>query len=135
MGSARGDFTCLISSTSSQKPENTYSSVPAYQQYLRQKTSYCEKAHPHNPSHYDFVNMPTWLQVISMGQCGDAAIGTTSVPLRKPLRTAHYQRHGALHHCGDLDQFPTNGRKCLCTVRFPSHANSRPASNRSKLPS
>ena len=43
MGSARGAFTCLISSTSSQRPENIHSSVPTYYQYLRQKRVIAKK--------------------------------------------------------------------------------------------
>ena len=37
MGSTRGAFTCLLSTTSSQRTENIYSSVLTYLQYLRQK--------------------------------------------------------------------------------------------------
>ena len=44
-----------------------------------------------------------------MGQRGGAAIETTSVPLKKPLRTALCQRRRALHHCGDLDRSQTTG--------------------------
>ena len=51
----------------------------------------------------------TWLQVISMVQRGDAATETTSVLSTKPLLTAHCQRHRALHHCGDPDQFAVCG--------------------------
>ena len=29
--------------------QNIHSTVPTYLQYLRQKTGYCEKAHPHHP--------------------------------------------------------------------------------------
>ena len=43
MGSARGDFTCLFSSTSSQRPENIYSSVRTYYQYLRQRRGIAKK--------------------------------------------------------------------------------------------
>lgn len=44
-------FTCLLSSSSSQRPENIYRSVLTYSQYLRQKkTWYCEKSHHHYPS-------------------------------------------------------------------------------------
>ena len=57
--------------------------------------------------------MLTWLQVISMGQRGDAAIETTSVPLMKPLRTALCQRRRALLHCGDLDRSQTTGLTCV----------------------
>ena len=52
--------------------------------------------------------MLNWLQAISMGQRGGAAIETTSVPLRKPLRTALCQRRRDLHRCGDLDRSPSN---------------------------
>ena len=50
------------------------------------------------------------LQVISMEQPGDAATETTSILSTKPSPTAHCQRHRALHHCGDPDQFPTTGQ-------------------------
>ena len=71
-----------------------------------------------------------------MEQHGDAATETTSV-LSKPLLTAHCQRHLALHHCADPDQFPTTGRTSVdsfshrvqigigryaCMVLSPSHA-------------
>ena len=67
---------------------------------------------------------------------GDAAAETTSVLLTKPLLAALCQRHRALHHCGDPDQFRTTGLtsvdflnhqaqidigKCARTVRSPSH--------------
>ena len=52
------------------------------------------------------MDVSTWLQVISMGQRGGAAIRTTSVPLRKPLRTAPCQRRLALHHCGGPGSIP-----------------------------
>ena len=37
MGSTRSAFTCLLSSTSSQRPDNVYSSVLTYEQYVRLK--------------------------------------------------------------------------------------------------
>ena len=43
MGSARGAFTCLVSSTSSQRPENIYNSVLTRQQYLRRVTGIAKK--------------------------------------------------------------------------------------------
>ena len=56
--------------------------------------------------------MLTWFQVISMGQRGDAAIETTSVPLMKPLRTA-LRRRRALLHCGSIDRCQTTGLTCV----------------------
>ena len=82
------------------------------------------------------LNRLTSLQVTSMVQRGDAATETTSVLSMKPLPTAHCQRHRALHHRGDPDQFPTTGQtfvdslshrvhivigKCACMVPSPSH--------------
>ena len=67
---------------------------------------------------------------------GDAAPTTTSVPFAKLLLTALCQRHRALHHCGDPDQFPTTGLtsvdslnhqapidtgRCACMVHSQSH--------------
>ena len=46
----------------------------------------------------------------SMVQRGDAATETTSVLSTKPLLIVPCLRHRALHHCGDLDQFRTNGQ-------------------------
>ena len=43
MGYARGALTCLISSTSTQRPENFYSYVPTYQQHLRHKRCIAKK--------------------------------------------------------------------------------------------
>ena len=83
-----------------------------------------------------FLNTLTWLQVISMVLCGDAAAETTSVLLTKPLLTAPCQRHRVPHHCGVLDQFRTTGQtsvdffnhqapidigRCACMVHSPYH--------------
>ena len=117
MGYARGAFTSLISSTSTQRPETFYSSVPTYEQYLRQKTVYREKAHSHNPCHDDWSTL-TWLQVIPMEQRGDAATETTSVLSTKTLRAALCQRRRALHHCGDPDRSQTTGLTFVASLNF-----------------
>ena len=43
MGSARGALTCLMSSTSTQRPQNFCSSVSAHSQYLPKKTGIAKK--------------------------------------------------------------------------------------------
>ena len=83
------------------------------------------------------AKMSTWLRAISTGQRGDAAIGTTSIPWKKPLLTALCQRRQALHPCGEPDRFQTTGLtsvgslncliqigigRCACMVLSPSHA-------------
>ena len=138
MGHARCSFTCLISSTTTQRPGNLCS-VSTYQPHLRQEERHRKEAHPHHTCYHDCSTDLTWLQVTSMVQRGDAATETTSVLSTKPLPTAHCQRHRALHHCGDPDQFPTTGQsfvgslshwvqivtgKCACKVPSPSHAKS-----------
>ena len=136
MGHARGAFTCLISSTTTERPGNLYSVVSAYQPHLRQKEALPRSSS--SPSVLStLVNGLTWLQVISMVPRGDAATETTSVLSTKPLQTAHCQRRRALHHCGDPDQFQTTGQtsvvslshrvqivigQCACMVHSPSHA-------------
>ena len=104
MGFARSAFTCLMSSITSERPENFYSSVPT-----RQKNGVLRKSSFSQSVPLCLVNMLTWLQAISTGQRGGAATETTSVPLRKPLRTALCQRRRGLHRCGDLDRSQTTG--------------------------
>ena len=104
MGFARDAFTYLISSTSSQRSQNFYGYVSTFKQYLRQKKGVAKKLILTIRAIIFGQNRLTWLQVISMEQRGGAAIGTTSVPLRKPLRTALCQRRRALHHCEDPDR-------------------------------
>ena len=112
MGFARRAFSCLISSTSSQRPENFYSSVPTYEQYLRQKTWYWEKAHPHDSSR------DAW-RTCGPG-CGRFRRGCVAVQQwkqhqyhgRDPLRTALWQRRPN----------PIGIGRYACMVLSPSHA-------------
>ena len=55
------------------------------------------------------VNTSIWLQAMSTGQRGGAAVESTSVPLKKPLRTELCLCRLALHHCGDPDRFKVAG--------------------------
>ena len=92
--------------------------------------------HRYSRTHQEHLQVQ---QVTSILQRADAATETTSVLSTKPLLTAHCQRHRALLHCGDQDQFPTTGQtsvdslshqvqivigKCACMVPSPSHAKS-----------
>ena len=108
MGSTRCSFTCLISSTTSQRPGNLYGVVSTYQQHPRQEERHRQEAHSHSSCHQDFLNKLTWLQVTSMVPHGGTAAKTTSALLTKHLWTVSCPRHRAPHQCGDLDPIPDN---------------------------
>ena len=98
MGYARGAFTCLISSTTTQRPGNLYSVVSTCKPRQRKKRGIAKK-------------LILTIRAIMIGQqidvvAGDfngTATGTTSVLSTKPLQTAHCQRRRAPHR-GDPDQ-------------------------------
>ena len=133
MGYARCSFTCLISSTTSQRSGSLYGVVSAYQQHLRQE------AHSHSSCHHGFSKHwfgCRWFQWFQMVLHGGIAAETTSVPLTKLLLTVPYLRHRAPHRCGDPDRFRRIGQtsvdflnhrvlidfgKCACMVHSPSH--------------
>ena len=108
MGHARCSITCLISSTTSQRPKVLYCVVFTNQQHLRQE----EKASPRSSSSLfvlpRFLNRLTWLQVISMEQRGAVAAETTSVLLTKPFLIVPCLRHRASHRCGRPGSIPNN---------------------------
>ena len=87
MGFARSAFTCLMSSTSSQRPKNTHSSVLTYWQYQRQKCGIGEK-------------LILTIGAMLLGEhvdlvAGGATIETTSAPVKRPSLTALCQRRVA----------------------------------------
>ena len=60
---------------------------------------------------------------ISTGQRGGATMETTSVPLRKPLRTALCQRRWALHRCGDLVRSQATVLTDVCGFHEPPESD------------
>ena len=95
MGHARTTFTCIISSTTTQRPEDLYCVVSSYQQHLRQEERHRQGTHPHSPCHHDFLKKLTWLQVTYWYPHGGTAAKRTSVLLTKLLWTVSCLRRRA----------------------------------------
>ena len=54
MGYPRSTLSCIISSSTTQRPEDFYGVVSTFKQYRRQNTRYCQEGHPHHPCHHDW---------------------------------------------------------------------------------
>ena len=119
---AGNTLSCIISSSTTQRPGDFYGVFSTYKQHLRPKTRYCQEAHPLNPSHHDWVNMLTWLQVISMEQHGGAVTGITSALSTKPLQIVLRQRRRALHHLWRPGSIP-NKWADVCGFLKPSDSD------------
>ena len=114
------------------------------------KIGYWEKSSSSRFEPWCLANMWTWLRAISVGLRGGAAAETTSVPWKKPLQAALWQRRLAPPLWG-RGSIPSNWADVCGFLKPPDsdrywkvrmhgafsipRKSSRPASNRSKLPS